>query len=76
MPKRRQLKADYAVTETEVNVRILVDSYHKCHSIVQELNGRHSHVVLTDKAMDDLYAALKRREAHKLFLAGKYGDDA
>jgi hypothetical protein len=76
MPKRRQLKADWIRVETDANVIIALDSYHKLGTINQELHGKSHHIVLTDNAMDVLYAALKQREAHKLFLAGKYGDDA
>jgi len=76
MPNRRKLNADYARIETEVNVIVVVDTYNKIHSIRQELNGRDNHVYLTDKAMDDLYEALKKREAHKEFLAAKYGANA
>ena len=76
MPNRRKLNADYARTETEVNVIIIVDTYNKIHSINQSLNGRDNQVVLTDQAMDDLYEALKKREAHKEFLVAKYGENA
>jgi hypothetical protein len=73
---RRKLNADYIRIETEVDVIVLLDTYNKIGSISQELHGRTNNIVLTDQAMDDLYEALKAREAHKQFLAAKYGDNA
>lgn len=76
MTSRRRLKADYIRVETEVDVVVVLDTYHKIGSIHQVLNGKSHMVALTEKAMDDLYEALKAREAHKQFLANKYGADA
>ena len=76
MPKRRRLKSDYIRVDTEVNVIVILDTYNNIGSIYQELNGRNNNVVLTDQAMDDLYEALKAREAQKQFLLAKYGENA
>lgn len=76
MSARRKLNSDYIRIETEVDVVVLLDTYNKIGSISQELHGRTNNIVLTDQAMDDLYEALKQREAQKQFLAAKYGANA
>lgn len=76
MPNRRRLKSDFIRVDTEVDVVVILDTYNNIGSIYQELNGRNNQIVLSDQAMDDLYEALKQREAQKQFLAAKYGANA
>lgn len=76
MPARRRLNADTIRIETEVGVVFHYNAYDKLGDVYQSLHGRENHVVLTDKALDDLYEALKAREALKATLAAKYGENA
>lgn len=78
MTARRRLNADTIRIETEANTVFFYNAYDKLGSVSQEL--RHGEprqqVFLTDKALDDLYEALKVRAAHQEFLANKYGANA
>lgn len=77
MPARRRLKADTIRVETDANTLFFYNAYDRLGSVRQTLhNDKENLVFLTDQALDDLYEALKAREAHKQFLAAKYGDDA
>lgn len=76
MPARRRLKTDYHRTDLHGYVVFITDTYAKIGSISTERDGRWQHISLSDQALDDLYEALKAREAHKQFLATKYGANA
>lgn len=77
MTIRRRLKADTIRVETEANTVFYYNAYDRLGSVTQELKDQDRHqVFLTDKALDDLYEVLKQREAHKQFLANKYGANA
>ena len=79
MPARRRLKADYQRTDLDaegVDITLVVDTYNGIGSISKQVDDRWHFITLTDQAMDDLYEALKAREAHKQFLAAKYGANA
>lgn len=79
MPARRRLKADTIRVELPLaDTLFYYNAYDRLGSLRQTLSdsrGRQE-VHLTDEALDDLYEALKAREAHKNFLAAKYGADA
>jgi hypothetical protein len=77
MTARRRLIADTIRVDTEAGTIFYYNAYDRLGSVTQTLNGdRENRVYLTDNALDDLYEALKKREAHKQFLAAKYGENA
>jgi hypothetical protein len=76
MPNRRRLNADYNKTETATGMVFVWDTISKIGSISREKDGKWDFVTLADSDLDDLYEALKKREAHKQFLATKYGANA
>jgi hypothetical protein len=73
---RRRLIADTIHIETAADTVFFYNAYDKLGSVSQNLHGTKNQVFLTEEALDDLYEALKQREAHKKFLAAKYGDNA
>jgi hypothetical protein len=77
MPARRHLKADTIRVDTDASTIFYYNAYDRLGSVSQTLtDDRENRVYLTDKALDDLYEALKQREAHKQFLVAKYGENA
>lgn len=76
MPARRRLKADFNRTDTATGLTFIWDTASKVGSISRERDGKWDFVSLADSDLDDLYEALKAREAHKQFLANKYGVEA
>ena len=77
MPARRHLKADTIRVETDADTIFFYNAHDRLGSIRQNLTDQREHCVyLTENALDDLYEALKKREAHKQFLAAKYGENA
>lgn len=73
---RRRLKADYSRTDTPTGAIFVWDTNSKVGSISRERDGQWNFVALVDDDLDAIYEALKAREAHKNFLAAKYGADA
>jgi phosphoglycerol transferase MdoB-like AlkP superfamily enzyme len=77
MSARRRLNADTIRVDSVANVIFYYNAYDRLGSISQNLTGQSNQTVhLLDEALDDLYEALKKREAHKQFLAAKYGENA
>lgn len=76
MPARRRLKTDFHRADLQGDVVLITDTYNKIGSISTERDGQWQMIALSDEALDDLYEALKSREAHKQFLAAKYGTNS
>lgn len=79
MTTRRRLKADTIRVELPLaDTLFYYNAYDRLGSLRQTLSdSQGSQVVhLLDEDLDALYEALKAREAHKQFLAAKYGADA
>ena len=76
MSARRRLKSDYNKTETATGLTFVWDNNSKVGSVSRERDGKWDFVALADSDLDDLYEALKQREAHKQFLVAKYGENA
>ena len=76
MTIRRRLKADYNLIETNRGVKFLYDAHVHLGAITSNDGDRWNHISLTEDDLDAIYEALKQREAHKQFLANKYGANA
>lgn len=77
MTARRRLKADTIRVELPLaDTLFYYNAYDRLGELVQNLHGTEVRVYLTDDALDALYEALTARQAHREFLAAKYGADA